>query len=65
MIFFFLFVFHKDNFIKVMTGTVWDPVITGTSVRLHNQVLSFGKYKKSSWFVVTWSHRSDCGGYHR
>lgn len=41
----FLFVFQKDNFIKVMTGTVWDPVITGTPMRLHNQVLSFGKYK--------------------
>lgn len=30
--------FKKDNFIKVMTGTVWDPVIMGTPKRLHNQV---------------------------
>lgn len=28
-----------------MTGTVWDPVIMGTPMRLHNQVLHFGKYK--------------------
>lgn len=28
-----------------MTGTVCDPVITGTPMRLHDQVLSFGKHK--------------------
>lgn len=48
-----------------MTGTVWDPVITGTPMRLRNQVLSFGKYKNLWWCVVTSLHRSDCGGYHR
>lgn len=36
---FFLFDFQKVNFRKVMTGTVWDPVITGTPMTLHDQVL--------------------------
>lgn len=28
-----------------MTGTVWDPVITGKSMRLHNQLHRFGNTK--------------------
>ncbi len=38
---FFLLVFQKGNFIKVMTGTVSDPAIMGTPMRRHNQVMSF------------------------
>lgn len=41
-----------------MTGTVWDPVITGTPLRLHKYVLSENT-KFAPWFVVT------CGGYYR
>lgn len=64
-IFFVLFVFQNENCIKVMTGTVWDPAITGAPMRSHNQVLSFGKYPPKMWFVMTWLHWSDRGGYHR
>lgn len=41
-----------------MTGTVWDPVIMGTPMRLHKHVLVFlEKYKICMWSVIT------CRGY--
>lgn len=39
----FFVVFQKVNYRKVMTGTVWDPVITGTPMKLHKHVLRFWK----------------------